>query len=91
MMMKDDALFQLKNLLAVIHRDGGEHTDQVGVTQSVVDAIEVWAALRIKADSPEELCKIHALLDGREWSPTTLDQIADLLRGMGFVIKEPGK
>jgi hypothetical protein len=35
----------LGNLLAVIHRDGGHHTEAVGVEQSVADAHKVWADL----------------------------------------------
>jgi len=31
----------LRELLAVIHRDGGHHTDEVGVAQSVADAISL--------------------------------------------------
>ncbi len=32
--------FELLNLLAVLHRDGGHHTDRVGLLQSIVDAKE---------------------------------------------------
>ena len=36
---------ELGNLLAIIHRDGGHHTDAVGEKQSVEDAHKVWADL----------------------------------------------
>jgi hypothetical protein len=36
---------QLGNLLAVIHGDGGHHTEAVGEEQSVKDAHQVWAKL----------------------------------------------
>lgn len=32
----------LLNLLAVVHRDGGHHTEAVGVEQSVKDAVEIF-------------------------------------------------
>lgn len=35
----------LGGLLAIIHRDGGHHTDAVGEKQSVEDAHQVWAKL----------------------------------------------
>jgi hypothetical protein len=41
----------LLNLLALIHRDGGEHTDSVGIHQSYEDAVRVWAKLRVKEDT----------------------------------------
>jgi vancomycin resistance protein YoaR len=49
----------LGNLLAVIHRDGGHHTEAVGVEQSVADAHKVWAGL---IGSLEEIGrqKLHA-------------------------------
>jgi len=40
----------LLNLLAVIHRDGGQHTDSVGVSRSAADAHEAWAALMVMRD-----------------------------------------
>ena len=41
----------LLDLLAVLHRDGGQHTDRVGVRQSVVDAITKWHALIAEVES----------------------------------------
>jgi len=41
---------QLRNLLAVIHRDDGTHTAEVGIEQSVQDAHNVWADLLIALD-----------------------------------------
>jgi hypothetical protein len=34
-----------RDLLAVIHKDGGHHTEKVGFEQSVEDAIQIWAGL----------------------------------------------
>ena len=31
----------LMDLLAIIHRDGGQHTKEVGITQSVIDAKKI--------------------------------------------------
>lgn len=36
---------ELRNLLAIIHRDGGHHTSDVGLVQSVEDAHKVWGKL----------------------------------------------
>lgn len=38
----DAQVTQAKDLLAVIHRDGGHHTGKVGFKQSVADAIKEW-------------------------------------------------
>lgn len=46
-----DAATHLLNLLAVIHGDGGHHTDRVGLKQSVADAHVKWAALIRAADN----------------------------------------
>jgi hypothetical protein len=32
---------------------------------------------------------IHKVFDGTYWSPDTLEQIADLLRGAGYQIRSP--
>jgi hypothetical protein len=44
-------------------------------------------------EQPHELIctveAIHKVLDGRYWSPDTLEQIADLLRGAGYEIRSP--
>lgn len=42
---RDAARHELNNLLAIIHRDGGQHTGDVGIEQSAVDAHQVWARL----------------------------------------------
>lgn len=36
--MSDDADRAIRDLLAVIHRDGGHHTEAVGLDQSITDA-----------------------------------------------------
>jgi hypothetical protein len=39
---------------------------------------------------PEEaLQAIHALMDGKEWSPDTLEAIAVVVRSAGLVIRDP--
>lgn len=38
----------LLDLLAIIHGDGGHHTSEVGVEQSVEDAHQVWCELRLQ-------------------------------------------
>lgn len=44
-------------------------------------------------DRPHEMVRtldaIHEVLDGRYWSPDTLERIADLLRGAGYRIRSP--
>jgi hypothetical protein len=44
-------------------------------------------------DQPHELIRtldaIHKVLDGRYWSPDTLEEIADLLRRAGYQIRSP--
>jgi len=48
---RDEARHWLGELLAVIHGDGGHHTEAVGVSQSVSDAHAVWAALVAERDT----------------------------------------
>ena len=43
----------LNNLLAIIHRDGGHHTGNVGINTSVKDAHLVWAELITRAEKAE--------------------------------------
>jgi hypothetical protein len=43
----------LLDLLAVVHRDGGHHTEAVGTRQSVVDAELAFYALRRRAEAAE--------------------------------------
>ena len=38
----------LLDLLAVIHRDGGQHTEDVGVIQSVKDGMSIVSYLVVK-------------------------------------------
>lgn len=40
----------LYNLLALIHRDGGQHTDNVGLKQSVLDANHRIVELNVLSD-----------------------------------------
>lgn len=37
----------------------------------------------------ETLDAIAAVLDGQEWSSSTTDRIAELMREAGFVIRDP--
>lgn len=39
----------LRNLLAIIHRDGGHYAAEHGIKKAVEDAHKVWAELRTKA------------------------------------------
>lgn len=59
-----------KNLLAVIHGDGGHHTHRVGYTQSICDAHTVISELRTKLDKAEfNLQKMHHHWDGHDCYP----------------------
>lgn len=55
---KDFAEHELKNILAVTHRDGGHHTGKVGLSQSVEDAHKVWAELQSAKEAAEMAEKI---------------------------------
>lgn len=52
----------LRNLLCVIHRDGGHHITAHGLDQSVQDAMEVFYNLR---DLPEQLAAALAACEER--------------------------
>jgi len=47
---RDEARQERNNLLAIIHRDGGHHTSEVGITKSVADAHATWARVRRERD-----------------------------------------
>ena len=42
---RDEARRDLGEILAVIHRDGGHHTGEHGLSQSVADAHATWASV----------------------------------------------
>jgi hypothetical protein len=56
---RDEARRDLGEILAVIHRDGGHHTGEFGVSQSVADAHATWAAVVRERD--------EALSDAERW------------------------
>ena len=50
---RDQARQQLSGVLAVIHRDGGHHTERVGVAQSIEDAHVAVAKLHSAEECTE--------------------------------------
>lgn len=40
-------------------------------------------------EATEPLRDIHVLMDGEEWSPDTLNEIAAILRAAGFTVRGP--
>lgn len=66
----------LGNLLAVIHRDGGQHQAAVGTDQAVVDAHARWAELMAKVEVgnfpscevPIEVCSYDSLRGAAGWA-----------------------
>lgn len=76
---RDEARDNLHGLLAVIHRDGGHHTEAVGLRQSVQDAFLVWAALMSRAEAAEAaLTKRDEEVAGmkKQVTSTALDALA---------------
>lgn len=62
---RDEARRDLGALLAVIHGDGGHHTGEFGVSQSVADAHATWAVVvRERDEARAEVERLRALLDG---------------------------
>jgi len=56
--------YVLGEILAVIHGDGGHHTEAVGIPQSVADAHAVWAALVAERDKAvAEASRLNAQLE----------------------------
>lgn len=41
--------------------------------------------------SPERIAldRIHAILDGEEWEAPTIEDVAEIITGMGYVIRDP--
>jgi hypothetical protein len=44
----DNYAYLLRNLLAVIHRDGGQYTAMYGIEKSVEDAMQIVSNLIVK-------------------------------------------
>lgn len=60
-----------KNLLARIHRDGGHHTEAVGVINSITDAHEKWSELLL-----ENFNLTNELATARETIASAQEEIA---------------
>ncbi len=81
-------LQNLKGILAVIHRDGGQYTEKVGIEQSVEEGHKVWADLQLKADTVDEISakvrvlveKIRAAISTEPYS-ITIDGVSAPLQG----------
>jgi predicted RNase H-like nuclease (RuvC/YqgF family) len=80
----------LKDLLAVIHRDGGHHTAQVGVTQSVRDAHNKWAALTSRAEAAETKLayQIKAAVVTAEYTRPILEKVSALEKETAEVVAD---
>ena len=75
-------LAEAHNLLAVMHRDGGHHTAEVGFEQSCKDAAQARHDLVAEVERLHEFAK--NLLKVHEWrDDATADAILDALRGGG--------
>jgi hypothetical protein len=48
---RDDVVRELKNLLAIIHRDGGQHTFDRGLSAAIADAHKTWATVIAERDA----------------------------------------
>ena len=64
---RDIGKHELKNLLAIIHRDGGHHTAKVGIVQSVEDAHLVWAELMSEVGMSKEILLAVSLKDKKSY------------------------
>ncbi len=61
---RDEALAHLKNLLAIIHRDGGHYAEQHGLKKSAQSAHLVWVDLITKAEQADEaLAQVAVLVE----------------------------
>lgn len=60
---RDEARRDLGAILAVIHRDGGHHTGEHGLSQSVADAHATWAVVvRERDEARAEVERLRAAL-----------------------------
>jgi hypothetical protein len=59
-----------RELLAVIHRDGGQHTEEVGFEQSCEDAMEIAAELLTRSEASTD-----ALAEATKAFKDVLDQL----------------
>ena len=52
----------IRDLLAVIHRDGGQYVDEHGLEKACKDAHQVWAGLQQADDAVAECARLRATL-----------------------------
>lgn len=82
------------DLLATIHRDGGHHTDSVGLVQSVKDAHTVWSVLITQAESDAlkaELAEAQRHYADAEQANVALDAQVEAMRGALETAKREAK
>jgi hypothetical protein len=58
----------LRNLLAVIHRDGGHYTEEHGLAKSIQEAYALWVELREKADELARLTTLRPMSDLKSYT-----------------------
>lgn len=66
-------------------------SDELNIAHKALSLIHSTARIGLsnRSHEAEALDAIHALVDGQEWSPDTLDAIAEALREAGYTISEP--
>ena len=78
---RDDARRELRNLLAVIHRDNGTHTYERGLPQSIDDAYTVWGQLVVNQEAAQK--EVEHLRRGIDAYRSDYGDMSDRCRGSG--------
>ena len=64
--MEDKHYRYLRNLLAIIHRDGGHYVEEHGIDKAVEDAIAVWGELSVAESEAYEILRFPIPSPGRD-------------------------
>lgn len=81
---RDELLAMLREILARVHRDGGQHSDAVGLAQATREADEI--IVRDRAESAERLRTIQRIAEALDAEPPQ-----DLARQVRWVVAEMGR
>jgi hypothetical protein len=75
----EQAQYFLLNLLAVIHRDGGHHTIDVGLEQSYLDATTKWYTQLTLTDDLAQALRDNQEIYGGRWSELDTKSVVNVL------------
>ena len=89
-MTKKQAIESLRLARREMKADPGlEEVDTLSVMEvAIADAWQYLTSRQAKSRKPDVAAMIADMLDGKEWSVETLDEIADVLHTAGYQVRD---